>query len=122
MPVVYTCWLRDEAKGEPPVKLFDAKCRPRWLCRRKPRRALAPARAIESFTSTQLRTGATRSFAYDLKTKTSRKVFPHEAPALDLRLVAGWQTPRLRAWHDEQRRQRRRGPRWPLDRSARCGP
>ena len=25
-PIVYTCWLRDEAKGEPPVKLFDAKC------------------------------------------------------------------------------------------------
>ena len=26
VPVVYTCWLRDEANGEPPVKLFDAKC------------------------------------------------------------------------------------------------
>ena len=26
VPVVYTCWLRDEATGEPPVKLFDAKC------------------------------------------------------------------------------------------------
>ena len=26
IPVVYTCWLRDEAAGEPPVKLFEAKC------------------------------------------------------------------------------------------------
>ena len=26
VPVVYTCWLRDETKDEPPVKLFDAKC------------------------------------------------------------------------------------------------
>ena len=26
LPVVYTCWLRDEAEDEPPVKLFDAKC------------------------------------------------------------------------------------------------
>jgi hypothetical protein len=79
--VVYTCWLRDEAGGEPPVKLFDAKCdhvgyiaanlAVRWHPQGD--RILYVDRVSD---------GRHALFAYDLKTKASRKVFPHEAPAL----------------------------------------
>jgi WD40 repeat protein len=79
--VVYTCWLRDEANGEPPVKLFDAKCdhvgyvaanlAVRWHPQGD--RILY----VDSVSS-----GRHALFAFDIKTKTSRKIFPHEASAL----------------------------------------
>ena len=81
VPVVYTCWLRDEAAGEQPVKLFEAKCdhvgyvaanlAVRWHPQGD--RILY----IDSVSS-----GRHALFAYDLKTKTSRRIFPHEAQAL----------------------------------------
>ena len=81
VPVVYTCWLRDEASGEPPEKLFDAKCdhvgyvaanlAVRWHPQGD--RILY----VDSVSS-----GRHALLAYDMKTKTSRKIFPHEAPAL----------------------------------------
>ncbi len=81
VPVVYTCWLRDEANGEPPVKLFAAKCdhvgyvaanlAVRWHPQGD--RILY----VDSVSS-----GLHALFAFDMKTKTSRKIFPHVTPAL----------------------------------------
>jgi WD40-like Beta Propeller Repeat len=81
MPVVYTCWLRDEAKDETPVKLFEAKCdhvgyvaanlAVRWHPQGD---RILYLDAVGS--------GRHALFAYDLKTKASRRVFPHDASAL----------------------------------------
>ncbi len=81
MPIVYTCWLRDEEKGEAPVKLFDATCdhvgyvaanlAVRWHPNGD--RVLYLAGVAS---------GLHALFAYDLKTKASQKIFPHDAPAL----------------------------------------
>ena len=81
VPVVYTCWLRDEANGVPPVKLFDARCdhvgyvaanlAVRWHPQGD---RILYVDAVSS--------GLHALFAFDMKTKVSRKVFPHAAPAL----------------------------------------
>ncbi len=81
VPVVYTCWLKDEADGQPPVKLFDARCdhvgyvaanlAVRWHPRGD--RILYLDRGTG---------GGHAVLAYDLKTKASRKIFPHESPAI----------------------------------------
>ena len=81
MPVVYTCWLRDEAQGDPPVKLFDAHCdhvgyvaanlAVRWH-----------PHGDRILYVDGVSPGRHALFAFDLTTKTSRKVFPQEAPAL----------------------------------------
>ena len=114
-PVVYTCWLRDEATGEPPLKLFDAKCdhvgyvaaslAVRW--HPKGDRILY----VDS-----VATGRASLFAFDLKTKAAQRIFPHDAPALVFDWSPDGAAPRLRA--------REPGPgkrsRWALDRRARC--
>ncbi|MFI5459623.1 MAG: TolB family protein [Isosphaerales bacterium] len=81
VPIVYTCWLRDEAAGEPPVKLFEAKCdhagyvaanlAVRWHPQGD---RILHVDAVSS--------GRHALFAYDLKTKASRRIFPHDASAL----------------------------------------
>ncbi len=81
VPVVYTCWLRDETKDEPPVKLFDAKCdhvgyiaanlAVRWH-----------PHGDRVLYIDEVSRGCHALFAYDLKGKASRKIFPHESPAL----------------------------------------
>ena len=81
VPVVYTCWLRDETKDEPPVKLFDAKCdhvgyvaanlAVRWH-----------PQGDRVLYIDEVSRGRHALFAYDLKAKASRKIFPHESPAL----------------------------------------
>ncbi len=81
VPVIYTCWLKDEADGQPPVKLFEARCdhvgyvaanlAVRWHPRGD--RVLYLDRGTG---------GGHALLAYDLKTKSSRRIFPHESPAL----------------------------------------
>jgi WD40 repeat protein len=81
MPVVYTCWLRSEDTGEPPVKLFDAKCdhvgyvaanlAVRWH-----------PQGDRVLYLNGVASGRHALFAYDLRTKASQKIFPHDAPAL----------------------------------------
>ena len=81
VPVIYTCWLRDEASGEAPVRLFEARCdhvgyvaanlAVRWHPRGD--RILYIDRGSS---------GGHALLAYDLKTKVSRPIFPHQAPAL----------------------------------------
>lgn len=81
VPVIYTCWLRDEASGDAPVKLFEARCdhvgyvaanlAVRWHPRGD--RILYLDRGSK---------GGHALRSYDLKTKASRPIFPHEAPAL----------------------------------------
>ncbi len=85
MPIVYTCWLRDETAGEAPVELFEAKCdhvgyvaanlAVRWHPNGD--RVLF----IDSVAG-----GKHTIFDYDLKSKKSRRVFPHDAPATRFRL------------------------------------
>ncbi len=80
-PVVFTCWLRDEAEGEPPVKLFEAKCdHVGYVAANLAVRWHPQGDRILYLNSVSSARHAL--FAYDLKTKASRKVFPHEAPAL----------------------------------------
>ncbi len=81
VPVIYTCWLRDEANGETPVKLFEARCdhvgyvaanlAVRWHPRGD--RILHLDRGSS---------GGHALLSYDLKAKVSRPIFPHQAPAL----------------------------------------
>jgi hypothetical protein len=81
MPVVYTCWLRGEAAGDEPVKLFDARCdhvgyiaanlAVRWHPHGD---QIVYVDAVAS--------GRHALFAFDVKTKARRKIFPHEAGAL----------------------------------------
>jgi dipeptidyl aminopeptidase/acylaminoacyl peptidase len=81
MPVIYTCWLRADAQEDPPVKLFEAKCdhvgyvaanlAVRWHPQGD---RIIYLDAVGS--------GRHALFAYDLKTKASRRVFPHDAPAI----------------------------------------
>jgi hypothetical protein len=81
MPVVYTCWLRDEANGEEPIKLFDAKCdhvgyvaanlAVRW---HPGGEQIVYVDAVDS--------GRHGLFAFDMKTKARRKIFPHQSNAL----------------------------------------
>ena len=81
IPIVYTCWLRDEAAGEPPVKLFEAKCNHVGY--------VAANLAVpwhpqgDRIVYIDAASGGHHAlFAYDLKTKASRAIFSHERPAL----------------------------------------
>ena len=79
--VNYTCWLRDDAEGEPPVKLFEAKCdHVGYVAANLAVRWHPQGDRILYLNSVS--SGRHALFAYDLKTKASRKVFPHEAAAL----------------------------------------
>ncbi len=81
VPVVYTCWLRDEAAGEQPVKRFEAKCdHVGYVAANLAVRWHPQGDRILYINS--LSTGRHAVFAHDLKTKTSRRIFPHEAQAL----------------------------------------
>jgi WD40-like Beta Propeller Repeat len=81
VPVVYTCWLRDEASGEPPVKLFDAKCDHVGYVAANLAVRWHPQSDRIIYLNT-VSSGRHALFAYDLKTKASQKIFPHEARAL----------------------------------------
>ena len=81
VPVVYTCWLRDEAQGDPPVKLFDAKCDHVGYVAANLAVRWHPQGDRVLYVDT-VASGRHALFAYDVKTKASRKVFPHEAPAI----------------------------------------
>lgn len=81
MPVVYTCWLRDEEAGEAPVKLFDAKCdHVGYVAANLAVRWHPRGDQIVYVNATA--TGSHALFAFDMKTKASRKIFPHEASAV----------------------------------------
>ncbi len=81
MPVVYTCWLRDEAMGEPPVKLFEAKCDHAGYVAANLAVRWHPAGDRVLYLN-GVASGRHALFAYNLKTKASQRIFPHEAPAL----------------------------------------
>ena len=81
MPVVYTCWLRDEEKGGAPAKLFDAKCDHAGYIAANLAIRWHP-RGDRVLYLSGVAGGRHAIFAYDLKTKASQKIFPHDAPAL----------------------------------------
>ncbi len=81
-PVVYTCWLRDEeASAKEPVALFEASCdhvgyvaanlAVRWHPQGD---RIVYVREVGQ--------GQHGVFEYDLRTKASRRIFPHTAAAL----------------------------------------
>ncbi len=81
MPIVYTCWLRDEEKGDPPVKLFEAKCDHAGYVAANLAVRWHPKGDRVLYLS-GVASGRHALFVYDLKTKASQKIFPHDAPAL----------------------------------------
>jgi dipeptidyl aminopeptidase/acylaminoacyl peptidase len=81
VPVEYTCWLRDEADQGPPVKLFSAKCdHVGYVAANLAVRWYPQGDRIVYVDSAS--SGRHGLYASDLKTKTSRKIFPHEAAAI----------------------------------------
>ena len=81
VPVVYTCWLRDEESGEPPTKLFDAHCDHVGYVAANLAVRWHPQGDRVLYVD-HVSSGKHAIFSYDLKTKASRRVFPHESPAL----------------------------------------
>jgi len=81
IPVVYTCWLRDEAAGEAPVKLFEAKCNHVGYVAANLAVRWHPDgdRIIYLDAASD---GRHALFSYDLKTRASRGIFSRGAPAI----------------------------------------
>jgi hypothetical protein len=81
VPVAYTCWLRDEASGGPPVKLFDAKCDHVGYVAANLAVRWHPQADRVLFVNA-LPDGNHSIFVYDLKSKSSRRIFPPAAKSL----------------------------------------
>jgi hypothetical protein len=81
VPVTYTCWMRDEAAGGPPVKLFEAKCDHAGYVAANLAVRWHPRGDRVLFVDA-VANGSHSVFAYDLKSKSSRRIFPPTARVL----------------------------------------
>src|SRR5262249_12106429 len=83
-PVIYTCWLREEAKAGQtvhPIALFEAPCNPRGYVAANLAVRWHP-RGDRLLFVKQTEGNRHALFEYDLGTRTSRQLFPHAAEAM----------------------------------------
>ena len=98
VPVIYTCWLRDEASGERSGEAVRGEMRPRRLCGGEPRRALASARRPDPLYR-RSRQRTPRPSRLRPEDESLANDLPARAACARFRLVARRRAPRLRAGH-----------------------